>query len=224
MAIRNFLKDDLRFILFSEIYLFTTSAKAKRKALNIVETAIDVIAVHGMKKSTLAMVAKRSKMSESSILYYFSSFQNLQIFCLKYSRVLYQKYVISNVTKSQNPIKMFELYFDSCLLWPRYFPKHKALWIDLFHQTLTSKKMRAFSTEMVTVGFERLHELIRLGHESGHFHSTNSLQTARTIHILITGLLLSEATEENELIEQQNEIIKSQCFQILGISKNNPQA
>jgi AcrR family transcriptional regulator len=123
MAISKYLKDDLRYILFTDIYHRVSTGKGKKTAHKIIEYTIDYIAKNNFKNVNLKHIATETNVSVSQINYYFGTQSQLKLFAIKYTRYLYQDYVIQQMLKGQSFTKMFENYFDSCLNWPKHYPK-----------------------------------------------------------------------------------------------------
>ncbi len=216
MSVRKYLKDDLKFVIFSEIYNKHVAPKSKREALNILNTAIEVFADKGFHGTTKSMVAKRYGASTAKITYYFGSLDELKLSAIKYTRYLFQSYVIGEITQKKTPIEMFNCYFDCCMTWPRYFAGHTRLWISFLHQCTHTKEFEKINTEAVEVGRQRLEEMIRLGKAQGDFKCEDEAQAASIIHTLITGLLLSNASElESEASDLRIKTIKNHCVAIL---------
>ncbi len=216
MSIRKYLKDDMNFVLFSEIYYRYSSPKAKREALNILNGAIELFARKGFQTTTLSMVAKRYGSSTTKVLYYFGSLEELRLSAIKYTRYLFQSYVVEQMEKGATPRDKFLIYFECCLTWPRYFGNHTSLWVSFLHLCTLDDKLKAINTAAVIVGSDRLTELIRAGKQMGEFACDDEKQSARMIQSLLTGLLLSNASEEHDQTNSDlNEAVKSTCLVIL---------
>ncbi|MEM7646425.1 MAG: TetR/AcrR family transcriptional regulator [Pseudomonadota bacterium] len=212
---RQFLRDDVHYVVFSEIYLKTKSGPGRRKALKILEAAIRLMAQKGIHAVTLTMIAKQAQVSRSLVNHHFSTIQEIHLYSIKYVRLLYQEFVVEKIAQAQGQSDIFNVYFDACLTWPQYFPDHVKFWFSFLHQTTGDKKLRSLHTEMVRVGSQRLFELIRQNSPDSPLSDEDLRMKTRQIHILITGLLLSEATEDHDLIENQRRGVKELCFEIL---------
>ena len=211
----KYLRDNAKFLLFSEIYFKFQSHGSKRKALAIVESAIQLFAKKGFENTTLNMIVNDTGLSRSTIFYYFSTLEEIQLYSLKYIRVLYQSYVVSTLKEKEKALESFDAYFDSCFKWPELFGSYTSVWLNFLYKSRSNKKFCSINSEAVEVGFYRLISIIDRGCEEGVFKCQNSRDTARIIHLLITGLLLSEATERDELIESQRDKVKEECLRLL---------
>jgi len=193
---RKYLKDEIRFLLFSEIYDRHSSPKAKRQALNILDSAIELFAKKGFHATTKKMIARHHGCSESLVTNYLGKLEDIQMESIKYTRYLFQSYVVDEMTTKTTYTEMFKCYLESCILWPNHFQNHTSLWISFLHQCTQDPQLKRVNTIAVEIGFERLTELIRLGKEAGEFTYVDLELTAHSIHLIITGLLLSNASEE----------------------------
>lgn len=216
MAIRNFLRDDFQYLIFSEIYQSLGTRKQSRVAFQILEATIDCIAKKGSSNLTMKAVERSSGVTSSKICYYFKNLETLKVISVKYIRILYQTYVIESLESVENLEQAFEVYFESCLTWPRYFPKHSSVWIAFLHSASLNDSSRAINSEAVSVGLKRLEALVAKFRDD--IKDTKKVaKGVYLVHTLITGLLLSEATEEfsGEEKEARRGFVKSLSFRVL---------
>lgn len=224
MAIRRFIRDDYRYVIFAELYDSSNSPQRNHRAQRIVESAIKVYARSGLMESSLNQIAIESGCSLSTLKNYFKSSNELRFFTLKYVRVLYQEYVIHEMSKGADPKEALEIYLDCCLRWPRYFIAHQKVWLSFLSFAAGDSKLREMNQEAVRVGFERLKDLIQKGVQHGQFNlkTRSADQCARVIHTLVTGVILSQATENSNFADDGYLDLKAFVFEIIGAADNSP--
>lgn len=216
MSFTHLVRDNVRYLLFSQLYNKIPSAKGRRKALLIVETSICLMAKHGLDSVTLDQIANKSDISKSLIQYYFGNFLEIKMFAIRYVRLIYQKAVITAIEKQNNPYDMFKAYFETCLSWPKTFPRHSSFWLSFLHNCQKNDDMKKLNTEMVEVGLKRLESLLQIGQETKVFNFDNLEQSALSIHLLITGIIYSGATETEEITRVQKDLMFETCLHLLG--------
>lgn len=221
MALRNFLKNDFQYLLFSEIYDRYNSPKKRRTAFSILEAAVDCFAKSGFERTTLQMIAKHAGQSRSSVHEYFNTIDEIRMTAIKYIRLLYQAYVLEEIQKETKPEEIFKVYFYCAFKWPRYFPKHSSVWISFMHLTTINPKFKGLNTASVEVGFSRLKEIVTMGVQTGAFSVSDVSSATRMIYLLINGLLLAQATESKPILER-DEVTETFefCCSILKMDTN----
>lgn len=210
------IKDDIKYLLFSEIYLRFDRPATKRKAFSILEASIGTFAKKGFEQATIEMIAREAGVSRTLLKYYFSSLDELVEYAIKYIRLLYQKFAISALVSGQTADQMLANYIEACFVWAESFPLHSQVWHSFLHRCARSKKSRAMNTTAVNAGHERLTALIELGMSQKIFNCDNSQEAARMIQVLITGGLWSFVTED---IKDQKHFVRSLSNQCLKIAQ-----
>ncbi len=206
MALKKFIKDDLRYILFSQIFEDLGTPRKKRTSFVILESAVDCFSTSGFQGTTLLMIARKAGVSKSSVLDHFEGIEQIRLSSLKYIRTLYQMYVVENLKNEEDPEQLFIKYYKSCFEWSKQFPKHSSVWISFLHMTTINKDLKELNTQSVRIGLDRLKEIILSGCRQTKFECDDVDQMARSIHYMITGMLLSVNTEVQEGEESANMI------------------
>lgn len=207
--------DDIKYLLFTEVYLRFDRPTAKRKAFTILEAAISSIAKKGFEQATVEMIAREAGVSRTLVKYYFASLDELAEYVVKYIRLLYQKFAVAALTKGETAEKMLTNYIEACFIWIESFPLHSQVWHSFLHRCARSKKARLMNTHAVHAGHERLTALLELGLSQKVFNCDNPEEAARMIQVLITGGLWSFVTED---IDEQRAFVRSITAQCLNIA------
>ncbi len=214
----QFLKDDLRYILFSKMSTLPATPLGKKKAHAIIEVVISHVARHGALMTSMSEIAKKTDLPRSSISHYFKTLDEIHESSFQFIRFLYQAFVLEAIGTETHPEKIFKIYFFAALDWPLIFPKYSRAWISFFHLTLLNPKFRDLNTESVRIGYERLLALIDAGKNAKVFNPESTSSAARAIHLVLTGLILSEATEDNAHAQEQRNAMYDFCCKILNLS------
>lgn len=217
MASSKIIKDDLRYVLFSEIYFRLEDPKAKRKAFTLLEAAIKCLAKKGFDQVTLEMIAREAGVTRPLLKHYFADIDEICEFAIKYIRVLFQRLAIEAMTKQKRPSEMIAAYVDSCFYWVDNFQSHSRVWLAFLHRCAIDKGYQKLNSEAVRTGTERIAGLIQLGVKSGEFHSPNPVASAKALQVMITGALITYATELVENEAQFRQEIVGKC---LGIANS----
>lgn len=209
-------RDDLKYLLFSEIYVKFGEPGARRRALGIVEAAIQCLARRGFGRVTVAMVAREAGVSRALVAYYFRSVEDVQDCAVKYIRLIYQRTVVDALGAKNSPREMLLAHVRACLEWTLHMRSHAIVWISYLHLCGRDSRRRKLNTLAVAVGTERLEALVRLGVEHGSFGPQDTKMAARSIQILITGAVISMCSETIDDSKGFINHIQSACLQLAG--------
>ena len=188
-------KDQLSYLIFSEVYQKLEIPKAKRAALSIVETAISCFYKKGWAGVTMTMVARESGIKRQSLSHYFSTLEELREVSIKYIRLVFQKEVVDKIGNETNPEKMIEIYVQSCFEWVEDSKVHAVVWLSFIHSCTSHEGDRNLNTEAVKVGTERIAYILNLGVEKNIFPQINVIERAQMIQVLIMGAMIAYAAQ-----------------------------
>jgi AcrR family transcriptional regulator len=208
------IKADVRYLLFSEIYYKLEEPKAKRKAFAILESTIQCLAKKGFEGVTLEMIAREAAVTRPLIKYYFNDLDDLIISAIKFIRLFFQKFVVDQMMRERDEVRMLERYAKACFQWTDIYKSHSQVWLAFLHRCTRSKSERALNTIAVQVGEQRLSELLAQGKEKGLFRHENSAQTAKIIQTLITGAMVTVNAEDFDDPAAFADLICAQCLSL----------
>lgn len=217
MPLRRYLRDDFRFILFCDLFQAKYSSPTqKREAMQILEGAVEFFGVNGLNSNSLSSIAKRCGVSKSKLLRYYAGKEELVLESVKYTRFLYQSYVVEESSGKPSSVETLEKYIESSVRWPSYFPNHVALWLAFLRVCSLKPHYREINTQSVEVGYSRVLHIIETGQKNGEFSPGDLESKCRAIHHMLTGLILSLNTETDTRLEKEIDEIKRRVFSILG--------
>jgi AcrR family transcriptional regulator len=213
---KKVLKNELDFFLFSEIYQRFQEPRAKRKALNLLESTIQCLSRKGFDGITLEMIARESAVTRPLIKHYFDDLQELKVFSIKYIRLLFQTLAVDEMKKAKNPAEMLGAYIDSCFRWVSNHRSHSLVWLAFMHRCAHNSEMRQLNTEAVDTGNERIETLLELGKSQSVFHFDLANETAKMIQVLITGALITFVSENLKDPKAFAIETRNTCLQLAG--------
>jgi AcrR family transcriptional regulator len=212
------IKDDVRYLLFSEIYSKFSEPKTQRKAFALLESAISTFDRKGFRDVTLTMIARESGSTRQLLSHYFDGLEEIRELALKYIRVIGQRIVISAIPADSPPDKMLKGYLDAHYFWAMNYKSHLRVWLGFLNSSARSKGDREMNVTAVTAGRNRLEELIRGGVVSGVFKNVDPQNAARLIQTTLLGYLVATLTEEDtaESGKAFAEMITRECMRLAG--------
>jgi AcrR family transcriptional regulator len=162
------------------------------------------------------------KLTRPLLNHYFKTRENLFEMTAEYVRLTIQEIVVEHLKMTTSSDEMIITYIKINLDWINQNPNHLKFWIHFMTMSTHDKSCRKKNTAYVEMGQRRINEIINLGIKDKKIKILigDSESMARSIQFLITGYLLSFATENrsnNEIIKQRKNIIVLSC-KMLGIS------
>jgi len=208
---------DLRRLIFSEIDQRYSDPKAQRKAWSIMEAAVKCMAMNGYSGVTLELIARQAGVTRPLIRRYFKNLDELLETTIRFIRLLFQKLAIEAMTKSNRPDEMIGYYIESCFTWVEDFRTHALTWLSFLLECSRSKNSRALNTTAVKTGEERILALVEKGREVHIFHCEDTEGAAKSVQTLITGAMITFASENLDDKKKYVADVKLAAFKILGV-------
>ncbi len=196
MPIGQLLKADIRFTLFSNLFNTIENQRGKKTAFNILESAIKTFGTHGLKTSTINKISMDAGVSPTTLLTHFSSKDILFESCIKYTRYLYQLYVVEEVDKQSTGSEKLKAYMHASVSWPGYFPNNLKFWLSFMHELSLDKELIELNKRMVETGTERVEQLVQLCIKEGSIMSSDGLP--EVINNFLTGYILNYYTTKDK--------------------------
>lgn len=187
--------------------LIKSQKKGDRRKIQIAESVIKLIHRDGLENLSYEKIAQSCKVVRGVIYSYFPTLTDVLLFTCQMIRFRFQNFVILEVRKQSTPRDMLIVYIAQALLWTIEFPNDSTVWLLFFHKCCISPELSKANSQWVDMGIERIVGLIDAGTIKGEFALPKSLQkaVARQIQLLITGELISLATESRSPQDWQRE-------------------
>ena len=210
------LRDDLRYLIFTEVFRRFTEPKKSRRAFALIETAIDCFDRKGFGAVTFVMVARSAGLSRQALHRYFKNIEDLREVSLKYIRLLGQKMALERIGDSKDPVELLSGYVSVHFLWAKTYRSHARVWLSFLSSCAHKNKDRAINSAAVTAGHERIIQIIEQGKKAGVFQCADPNLSAKVVQSLLTGWTLSLITEELPDEDQQTAAVLQQCLSAAG--------
>jgi AcrR family transcriptional regulator len=213
---RAIIKDDVRYLLFSEIYLRYDEPKTKRKAYSLLEAAIQCFDKKGFEDTTMEMIAREAGVTRPLLRHYFKDTRDLRETALKYMRLILQRVAVEAMLKSERPDEMLHLYLEACFTWARTYKVHRRVWLGFLASCGRRTSDRELNTQAVNTGTDRIVQLLKAGKDAGLFQFEDEHIAARLIQITILGALVTTTSENIDETEPLERAVIRQCLAIAG--------
>lgn len=212
---KKIISEDLKHLIFDEIYHRYNEPKTRRKAFAVLESSINVFAKKGFENVTFKMISREAGLTPPSLRYYFSDLEEIKESSAKYVHIIAQKIVVEALTKSDEPHAMLNDYLWAHYAWASNFKNHLHLWLGFIFYSSRRKKERALNTEAVLNGAYRISEILAKGRKTGVFKHDNDFASARMIQTLILGWLTTISTEDIENSRAYSSEVIQECMRIV---------
>lgn len=219
MSKQLLIKDSIKYLLFSEIYLRYKEPKAKRRAFSILEAAITCFDRKGFENVTLKSIAREAAVSAPLLRHYFTDLKEIRETSLKYIRLLAQKFVVNSIGTEQRPDHMLKKYLQAHYSWSSSFKSHIRVWLSFLSISSKDATARELNTLSVLAGNNRISELLASGREVGCFTHSEDRKTALIMQALLLGWLISLATEVIKDPDGYTKEVIRQCLSLVGAEK-----
>lgn len=177
--------------------LIKDQKKGSRRQIQLAEAAIEIVYSKGIENLSYEALSKKCKIARSLIYHYFPKQDDLLLFSSAFIRYNYQNFVIARMQNQKTIKDTLSAYILSALEWVDSAPKDASVWIIFFHKCTTSIKLADYNSKLVDMGTARISQVLELGIKSGELTLSEGDvgKVARHIQLLITGGLISRATE-----------------------------
>jgi AcrR family transcriptional regulator len=175
-------------------------SRAQRQQIKIIETAINSFAENGLEKTTYASLARDCDISRPLVHHYFPNLEDLFLMAAKYARSTLHNLTTEGLHAGEpHPRVMLHGYIEGHLKWLRLFPNQVKFWLLFAYQCSLNGSDRKENTSHVTMGHLRIQSLLLAGRDKCGWKFDDVEAAAKSIQILINGMLLSVQTEDGYL-------------------------
>jgi AcrR family transcriptional regulator len=198
MSKRWVIKSDIQFLLFGEIYGHKASPGGKRKALALVEAAIQCYSRRGFDRTTLTAIAREAGVTRPLLLHYFSDQDEIREYAAKYIRVILQRIAVDAISRESSPARMLEQYVNATFVWADTFRTHAVAWLSFLQCCTRDRHLRRVNNAAIQASTARLELLLEKGLNTGEFRFSSVTDKAEALHALIGGALISYVSQDLE--------------------------
>lgn len=187
--------------------LLKSPKKGLRRQVQIAEATIDLLHRDGLTEFSYDHLAKKCQISRGVIYNHFPTLTDLLLFTCGMIRFRYQSLVIEKVSSQKTPERMLRAYAEAALSWVDVEPKHATIWLLFFHQCCVSSEIAQHNRQWVDIGTQRIAAILEAGIKSGclGIEARECVSVARQVQLLVTGGLISSATEKRTPQEHRAE-------------------
>jgi AcrR family transcriptional regulator len=215
LAKNKLISDDLRYLIFGEIYQRYSEPKARRKALTLLEAAITCFDKAGLEHVTFKTLAREAGLTAPSLRHYFANLEEIRELALKYIHLTSQKIVVDAMSAATDPDEMFRCYLEAHYKWAKNFKSHIRVWLSFLSYCSRNKDGQNLNTSAMANGARRIDQLIEIGKDAGVFTAGDGQDRARMIQALLLGWLTTLITEKLPNPDQYTQQVFKQCFVML---------
>lgn len=213
---QKIIKDELNYVIFSDLYYKFSGVRAQRKAFHFLEIGISCIYKRGFEGVTLALIGKEAGVTAPAVRYYYPSVREFLLIAVRFVRLRFQEFVLEGQGAHSNSQDVLRHYISRHFL---FVDKHKVfanVWLSFLVQCVKSKSLRELNSKASQVGRERLIYLLNDGKKEGVFSFNCPNETADALQIHIMGSLISYASEVRDDQVQRSEFLIQQCLELVG--------
>lgn len=194
--------------------------KGDRRALQILDKATILIAHEGYEALSFQKLSKKCKITRPLIHHYFADKEQLLLAVIQHVGVEHQKFILSHVGKTTNPLQILQGYILGNLSWPMEKKEHSRVWMHYLALAGYNQRDKAENTKSVEHGLNRIWGILQLGFKENIWNGSELISKARAIQIIITGAVISLITEERiqDEFQQMLQMTQNETARILGIT------
>jgi hypothetical protein len=170
-------------------------SKGQERKIQVVETAIEIIAKEGPDSMTYDHLAEKCGVTRQLIIHHFPDRTDLLRWGARFTRAHMQNFAVTRMKAQLTTKGQLRAYIQSTFEWCELNPKYASFWLYYFYQCSNKKEFKKQNSEFVEMGHTRIEALLQQGFKEKAFHCPNTYGTAKIIQNIITGSLVSYATE-----------------------------
>lgn len=208
------ISNDDQFLLFKEVYFRLSEPKAKKEALQLVNSSVSAFAEKGIDAYSMSSLSRFCGVTPQKMRYCLGDLEEIKSLCVKFTRFIYQSYVLEklNQTDLSDARHLIEVYVDACLEWPEKMSSHTTFWIRFLSEARRAKSpSRQLNTEATKVGLQRLKSFVAKFMSMTTSEGDSLAEKILILHTLITGQILCEATEDKPHLQAERKKLKQFC-------------
>lgn len=188
----------------SQLFDLQPDASKKRK-VQIAEGAIAAFSKYGPDGLNHGNTASQTGVSRTLVIHYFRTREDLFSFLVRYIRAVFQELAINELQRATTPKEMLIRYVGSTFVWVKQYEPHAKVWLYFLSRCSSEEQYRVFHTQVVSMGKDRIRELLEIGRKEKLFTFSDTFDVASMIQIIITGALVALGTEKLKITTDELE-------------------
>ncbi len=157
----------------------------------LIEATIDTIAKHGFRKTTLSQVAKRAKLSQGIVSFYFKTKDGLLLETLKYLAEEYETSWKRAVAASgPDPVAALDSIIETDLGREVCNRRKVPVWVAFWGEARSQPQFRKFCSQLADDYLAQTREIILQIIARGGYHQLDADAIAYGLNAMIDGLWL----------------------------------
>lgn len=180
----------------------------------LIEATIDIIARHGFRKTTLGQVAKRAKLSQGIVNFYFRTKDGLLLETLKFLADEYEAtWKRAVAAAGPDPVAQLDAVIETDLGREVCNRRKVPVWVAFWGESQSQPELRRLCSQLADDYLAQTRELISRILEQGGYHQLDADAIARGLNAMINGLWLDLMIDPNRF---DREIAKRACRNYLA--------
>ena len=157
----------------------------------LIEATIDTIAKYGFRKTTLGQVAKRAKLSQGIVSFYFKTKDGLLLETLKFLADEYEATWKRAVAASgPDPVTALDAIIETDLGRKVCNRRKVPVWVAFWGEARSQPRFRKFCSQLADDYLAQTREIILRIMDRGGYHHLDADAIARGLNAMINGLWL----------------------------------
>ncbi len=191
-------------------------SRADQRVVQILEAAVRSYASVGLEETTFQKLSADCKVSRPLIHHYFKTKRDVFEAAVKFVRAHLQRQVVEAIQSESEPRAQFRAYVEAHMDWVKNHPDSASVAVLFFYYCAIDPKLRKLNTQLVDMGHERITAMLEVGIRKGAFARCDAKKKARTIQLVITGIVVSLATETSRDTTAGRKAMLSECEALLN--------
>ncbi len=162
----------------------------------LIEATIDTIAKHGFRKTTLSQVAKRAKLSQGIVNFYFKTKDGLLLETLEYLAEEYETaWKRAVAARGSDPVAALNAIIETDLGREVCNRRKVPVWVAFWGEARSQPQFRKFCSQLADDYLAQTREIIQRIIAQGGYHHLDADAIAYGLNAMIDGLWLGMVME-----------------------------
>ena len=157
----------------------------------LIEATIDTIAKHGFRKTTLSQVAKRAKLSQGIVNFYFKTKDGLLLETLEFLAEEYEaSWKRAVAARGPDPVAALDAIIETDLGREVCNRRKVSVWVAFWGESQSQPQFRRLCSKLSDDYLAQTRELISRILDQGGYHQLDAGAISRGLNAMINGLWL----------------------------------